>query len=185
VSDHSGHRQRLKNALRDGGILGFAPHEVTELMLYSALPRRDVNDLAHALTENCGGVTGVMSAEKSALVNAGAGEKTAEILAAFAQCVNSCRKGVEGRFIRTRGELDVLLNEMSQWGKPAFAILSSGKELLFWDVLPEKNPIGYVLQRMLTYDGVTCIMAGKTECAAELKTSLETIDATIEMFKQE
>ena len=35
--DHSGHRQRLKRAERENGLLSFSPHEVIELMLYILL----------------------------------------------------------------------------------------------------------------------------------------------------
>ena len=57
---HDGHRSRMRERFRREGLNGFADHEALELMLFYAIPQRNVNPLAHALLErfrrrNCAG----------------------------------------------------------------------------------------------------------------------------------
>ena len=48
---HDGHRARKKALFRQSGLDGFADHEVLELVLYYAIPRRDTNETAHRLIQ--------------------------------------------------------------------------------------------------------------------------------------
>ena len=57
---HDGHRQRMKDRLLTSGLASFSEHEIIELLLYYAIPYRDVNELAHTLTTRFGGWTGVL-----------------------------------------------------------------------------------------------------------------------------
>ena len=78
---HSGHRQRLRDRYEQSGAGAFADHELLELLLTYAIPRRDVNEIAHALLERFGSLEGVLSAELSALTSVpGIGESTAMFL---------------------------------------------------------------------------------------------------------
>ena len=52
--EHSGHRERLRARYAESGFEGFAPHEVLELLLTFAIPRVNVNPLAHRLLERFG-----------------------------------------------------------------------------------------------------------------------------------
>lgn len=62
MTDHSGHRARKRRQFRDHGIDAFADHEVLELLLYYAVPRRDTNPIAHALMDRFGSLNAVLSA---------------------------------------------------------------------------------------------------------------------------
>ena len=62
MTDHSGHRERKRRQFRDHGIDAFADHEVLELLLYYAVPRRDTNPIAHALMDRFGSLNAVLSA---------------------------------------------------------------------------------------------------------------------------
>ena len=46
---HDGHRERKREQFRQHGLDSFADHEVLELLLFYALPRRDTNPIAHEL----------------------------------------------------------------------------------------------------------------------------------------
>lgn len=59
---HDGHRQRKKEQFLQRGLEGFADHEVLELLLYYAIPRRDTNEIAHRLIEKFGTLRGVFDA---------------------------------------------------------------------------------------------------------------------------
>ena len=47
TSLHDGHRDRLREKFIRHGLSSLEPHEVVELMLYAAVPRKDMNPLAH------------------------------------------------------------------------------------------------------------------------------------------
>jgi DNA repair protein RadC len=49
-----GHRERLRGRLRDAGPEALADYEVLELVLFRAIPRRDVKPLAKALIQRFG-----------------------------------------------------------------------------------------------------------------------------------
>ena len=62
-TDHSGHRQRMKERYLTTGLDGFSDHEVLEMLLFYALPYRDTNGLGHQLADSFGGFANVMQAE--------------------------------------------------------------------------------------------------------------------------
>ena len=80
-SAHLGHRERLRRRARLEGAEALRPHELLELLLFYAVPRRDVNDLAHALDARFGGVRGVLGAtEKELAAFPGVGQRVARWL---------------------------------------------------------------------------------------------------------
>ncbi len=81
-ADHAGHRERLRERFRLDGLQGFAPHEALELLLTYAIPRINVNPLAHRLIDHFGGLPGVLEATPQELCQVnGVGERTAAMLA--------------------------------------------------------------------------------------------------------
>ncbi|WND02525.1 DNA repair protein RadC [Temperatibacter marinus] len=60
--DHSGHRARLKDRFIKGGAKALADYELLELLLFSAIPRRDVKPLAKELLTYYGDFSAVLSA---------------------------------------------------------------------------------------------------------------------------
>lgn len=81
-AQHEGHRQRLRERMEQEGLMGFAPHEVLELLLTYAIPRGDVNPLAHALIRHFGSLSAVLDAGEAELIQvSGVGAKTASLLA--------------------------------------------------------------------------------------------------------
>ena len=78
---HEGHRKRLRERYARSGMEDFAPHEVLELLLTYAIPRIDVNPMAHTLIERFGSVAGVLDATEKELTEVkGIGLKTARFL---------------------------------------------------------------------------------------------------------
>jgi len=70
-----GHRQRLKERFVKGGPGALADYELLELLLFLAVPRRDVKPLAKALLVKFGSFAEVISAEPSRLLEVpGVGE---------------------------------------------------------------------------------------------------------------
>lgn len=62
-----GHRRRLKERFLKGGAGALADYELLELLLFLALPRRDVKPLAKALIGRFGSFAEVISAEPERL----------------------------------------------------------------------------------------------------------------------
>lgn len=81
MGTHDGHRARKKQQfLRHGGD-SFADHELLELALFYAIPRRDTNELAHRLLEQFGSLKNVFSASVEELQKVeGVGESAAVLL---------------------------------------------------------------------------------------------------------
>lgn len=65
--DPSGHRKRLRERLLTGGAEALADHEVIELLLMQAVPRRDMKPLARSLLLRFGSLAGVLQADARTL----------------------------------------------------------------------------------------------------------------------
>ncbi len=59
---YHGHRQRLRERFLNAGFAGFAEHEVLELLLTLAIPRRDTKPIAKRLLARFGSLRGVLDA---------------------------------------------------------------------------------------------------------------------------
>lgn len=64
---HEGHRARMRERFLSAGGNGLADHELLEMLLYYAVPRRDTNDMAHRLIEEFGTLSGAIEADVSML----------------------------------------------------------------------------------------------------------------------
>ncbi len=64
---HAGHRDRLRERFLKTGGEGLPDYELLEMILFAAIPRRDVKPLAKLLLNTFGGLAGVMGASLSDL----------------------------------------------------------------------------------------------------------------------
>ena len=81
MNEHAGHRARLRESFIETGIEGMADHQVLELLLTYALPRVDVNPLAHRLLDRFGTLNDVLCARPDQLQQVqGIGESAAVFL---------------------------------------------------------------------------------------------------------
>ena len=88
---HGGHRSRMRQRVQDRGFEGLEPHEIIEFLLFYAIPRRDVNELAHRLIDRFGSVRDVLNAELPDLESVpGMGPRTARWLALVGEAAASC-----------------------------------------------------------------------------------------------
>lgn len=78
---HDGHRQRLIQRFLEEDLDNFEPHNVLELLLFYAIPRKDTNELAHVLIDTFGSLKGVFDAPYEELIKVtGIGPNTAALL---------------------------------------------------------------------------------------------------------
>lgn len=77
---HEGHRQRMLEKFKEAET-GLPDHELLEILLYYAIPRKNTNEIAHSLLDAFGSVKGVLTAEREQLIAVdGVGESTAAFL---------------------------------------------------------------------------------------------------------
>ncbi len=78
ASVHDGHRVRMKKQFDEHGGAGMSDIQFLEMLLFYAVPRRNTNELAHALLERFGSLRGVLDADGAELQRIdGVGENTA------------------------------------------------------------------------------------------------------------
>lgn len=81
TTGNEGHRQRLRERFLKGGLEGFHDHEVLELLLCFALPRKDVKPIAKDLLFRFGSLAGVLDTPRGLLEQAeGVGEYAAVLI---------------------------------------------------------------------------------------------------------
>lgn len=86
---HEGHRKRFTAKLTDG--FTFYDHEILEIILYNACPRKDLNEVAHRLVDSFGSVAGVLSASVDDLTKIeGIGKNIAEYIRVLGMCIERC-----------------------------------------------------------------------------------------------
>lgn len=59
---HEGHRNRVRKKFLETGIDSFEDHEVLELILFYAIPRKNTNEIAHKLLETFGSIPAILDA---------------------------------------------------------------------------------------------------------------------------
>ena len=85
---HNGHRERLKARFTKDGLESFEPHQVLELLLFFAIPRRDTNPLAHDLIDTFGSLPAVLEASPADLRKVkGIGNHAATLISLCGQLV--------------------------------------------------------------------------------------------------
>ena len=107
MSVHSGHRERMKKRFLEHGLDNFDDHSALELLLFYAIPRRDLNPVAHALLERFGSLNGVFEASAAELRQGeGLGENAATLLRIIPQ--------VSRRYMLSRTPAGAVLDTVAQ-----------------------------------------------------------------------
>jgi DNA repair protein RadC len=83
---HAGRRERLRKRFIVERLEAFEPHEVLELLLSYAIPRKDTNAIAHALLKKYGRLSEIFEADVCELADTpGIGEYAAVLLSLVPQ----------------------------------------------------------------------------------------------------
>jgi DNA repair protein RadC len=110
MSIHEGHRERMKKRFAEHGLENFDDHNVLELLLFYALPRGDVNPVAHALMERFGTLAAVFDAPADELCKVpGVGENTATYIKLIPQAGR--------RYLMSRSRFDDILDSTKKAGE--------------------------------------------------------------------
>ncbi len=81
MTNHSGHRERMKKRFLDEGLDNFSEIQVLEILLFYCIPQKDTNPIAHELMNRFGSLSQVLDAPVSELKKVdGIGEHAAIFL---------------------------------------------------------------------------------------------------------
>lgn len=122
---HEGHRARMKKKLLENGERSLADHELLEVLLYYAIPRRDTNELAHRLLKQFGSLQGVLSAPVQELACvSGVGQQAALLMGMVPML---CRRAAQR-------EKEQILNSVDACGAYFTELLGSSRREMLWQV---------------------------------------------------
>lgn len=108
---HGGHRERLRQRLMAEGVDNFEPHELLEFLLYYAIPRQNVNILAHELLNEFGNLRNVLGADPQELTRVkGMGENAALWLNQIGRCIDLCGQLEPAGFLNVSNLAQVIRN---------------------------------------------------------------------------
>lgn len=108
MGEHDGHRSRMKRRFLRFGLSNFDDHNVLELLLFYAQPRKDTNPIAHRLLDTFGSLDAVFEASPEALMNVeGVGESAAVLIHLVPEAARRYRIAKEspGTILRSTGEI--------------------------------------------------------------------------------
>lgn len=88
---HNNHRQRVRaRFIREGDLDTFEEHQVLEMLLFYAIPRKDTNELAHKLINEYGNLFTLMNAKPQDIMKRCKVSETTAVLISMIPYV--CRK---------------------------------------------------------------------------------------------
>lgn len=106
---HKEHRQRVKKRFLAEGLDNFDELHALELLLFYAIPQRDVNPLAHQLLDHFGNLRRVLEAPPEQLMAVpGVGEHAAILLGLV--------KGLSRKYMTSTDETVIQLNTLEECG---------------------------------------------------------------------
>lgn len=141
---HTGHRERMRERFRKEGLSAFSEHEVLELLLMYAIPRRDVNPLAHELIDRYGSLAGVLEANESELVQfCGMTKAAASLICLMPQLFSRYQQSGMGE--------RPTVNTLADAKKYCAALFTGARDERFYAILVDQS--GHVLYTELLYEG--------------------------------
>ena len=129
---HDGHREKRREQFLSAGLDSFADHEVLELLLFYAIPRRDTNETAHRLMERFGSLDAVFSAPVEELCKVeGIGRNAAALITLVPR--------VYGRVKRSAAERETVLNTTRKAGRYLMDQLAAEKEEKLYELCLDRK----------------------------------------------
>jgi DNA repair protein RadC len=144
--DNSGHRERLRKRLFEGGPDALLDHELVEYLLALSIKRQDTKKLAKALLEEFGGLAGLFTANAEAIARfPGMGEiSTAALKVPHAAALRLLRGHVTQRPVLANWQalLDYLRADMAHHAIERVRVLHlNSKNMLIRDELMNEGSV--------------------------------------------
>lgn len=139
---HKGHRARVRKELMANGISpDLPPHKVLEFILFHSIPRRDTNELAHALLNKFGSFSAVLDADEKDLSEvAGINEASVALLKMLVPILRyyTADKTKKGVFLKSYDELgNYILNRYLGYTVEVVSLLSTNNKgkVISYDII--------------------------------------------------
>lgn len=158
--EHKGHRKRLYEKLKAGGLLH--DHELLEMLLFNAYPRKNTNPIAHKLLDTFGSLRGVFDANIEELC---AVKDVGENIACYLKTVGMCSYGAysaEGNNVTLRNYGDfkdyasVRLRSMTEEAVEIYVLDRAGKIKYVYS-----HSVGDKHRVRVNHDEITRLISGK------------------------
>ena len=95
---HGGHRERMRQRfMENGSFKNFADHEILEMLLYYALPRRDTNELAHKMLDEFKDLDLLLNSPPEAIANRTGVSLNTAVLLSMIGCIKNRTKPVDDK----------------------------------------------------------------------------------------
>ena len=107
---HEGHRQRMYEKLKTGDRL--FDHELLEMLLFNACPRKDLNATAHSILNKFSSLFNVFKASVDELMQVeGVGQSMAEYLVCLGKCLELSNGGKSFALVKSTFEFKKFISE--------------------------------------------------------------------------
>lgn len=109
---HDGHREKMRQRLLNSGVESLADHEILEMLLFYAIPRKNTNEIAHTLLKHFASLHGVLFARPEELRQiAGMGESAACLFLLTLDLCRRARLELAGSTLQTQEQALAYLRE--------------------------------------------------------------------------
>ena len=192
VPHFHGHRDRLRSRFREAGAEALADYELLELILFRAIPRRDVKPLAKALLKRFGSFADVMAAPEARLaeVDGVSAAVATELKLVQAAALRIGRAAIAGRPVLSSWTalIDYCRTAMAFSEREQFRVLYlDRKNALIADEVQQRGTVNHtpvypreVLKRALTLNA-TSLIAVHNHPSGDPKPSRADIEMTREL----
>ncbi len=186
---HDGHRERMKKRCQINGIESLANHEILELSLFYAIPRKNTNGIAHKLLEKFGSISAIFDAPINILKEVdGIGDNAAlfiKLIPELARIYMEDKHKFEEKNISPEQVCEKLLHKFIGRNEEVVAIaLFDAKGKLVYDGIVSKGTVNAVnlyirkiLEFVMNYNACSIIVAHNHPTGLALP-SLDDIEAT-------
>ncbi len=166
---HDGHRKRMKEKFLKEGADAFQEHEILEMLLYYAVPRKNTNPLAHQLLMRFGSLAAVMDAPADVLEEFGLTQNAVvllkllpEISRIYMENRSSCKKIITEDNIGER----IISKFVGRQNEIVVLMLLDGKgQELYCDVISKGSVnaseiyVRKILKLVVKYNATTAVLA--------------------------
>lgn len=141
---HEGHRERVKQRFIEEGLDSFEDHQVLELLLFYAIPRKDTNELAHVLIEKYGSLSAVFESDPLDLATTTGISKNSAVLLTLIPSISRY-------YLKDKWNKNEIVDSSSKAGKYLLDLFAGQNYEMFYLIcLDTRNKI---IQTSLVHEG--------------------------------
>ena len=187
------HRERVRKAYLKNSFESMPDSNVLELLLFYAIPRKDVKEISYALLNRFGSLEGVFEADIKELVKVdGVGESTAIL-------INLCRN-INGRLIKNKNTgvkkidsaqkaCDFVFNELSFKNRESVILISldNSQNIISVNEIAQGNASfsaiePYKIMECIIKDGAANVILAHNHPCGDNTPSIDDISFTVNMI---